>query len=74
MTRFLSLLGLRGSAGTRRRGDAASGRLRAAHLDFDDSIVALRKAALDHVDVQDLASTALRANLDRIVRRLQAPG
>lgn len=56
--------------GTHRRGDAMAGRLRAARETFDDSVVALRKAALDHVDCQDLASTALRANLDRLARRL----
>lgn len=54
-----------------RRADLiAADRLRAARAHFDDSVIALRKAALDHVDCQDLASTALRANLDRIAQRL----
>lgn len=76
MTRFLQRLGKSGwwSGRARSRSDAASCRLRAAHLHFDDSVVALRKAALDHVDCQDLASTALRANLDRIVRRMEGSG
>ena len=76
MTRFLPKLGKPGwwPGRMRKRSAAASCRLRAAQLHFDDSVVALRKAALDHVDCQDLASTALRANLDRIVRRMEAAG
>ena len=59
-------------SGRRRRGDAAAVRLQAAHLCFDDSVLGLRKAALDHVDCQDLASTALRANLDWLATRMRA--
>lgn len=58
----------------RSRGAAAASRLRAAHLSFEDSVLSLRKAALDHVDCQDLASTALRANLDWLARRMSASG
>ena len=76
MTRLLSKLGVSRHPrwwpkAARCRGDAATSRLRSAHLVFDDSVVALRKAALDHVDCQDLASTALRANLDRLARRVE---
>ena len=83
MTRFLAktrfLASSRNRSGhwfgrIRTRGEAASIRLHAAHVVFDDSIVALRKAALDHVDCQDLASTALRANLARIARRMEVAG
>lgn len=51
---------------TRRRDRAAAFRLRAARSRFDRSMVALRKAALDHVDCQVLVSTALQAALDRM--------
>lgn len=74
MTRlFASLRGIetRPSRGRARR-DAAAGRLRAACNTFDLSVLALRKAALDHVDLQDLASTALRANLTRLAERIGA--
>lgn len=53
------------SASARRRSRAAAGRLEAALCGFERSIVALRKAALDHVDSQDLASLTLRVFLDR---------
>ncbi len=53
------------SAGARRRSRAATGRLEAALCGFERSIVALRTAALDHVDSQDLASLTLRVFLDR---------
>ena len=49
-----------------RRRDRAACRLRAARSRFDLSMVALRKAALDHVDCQVLVSTALRTVLDRM--------
>lgn len=49
----------------RRRSRAAAGRLEAALRGFERSIVALRKAALDHVDSQDLACLTLRVFLDR---------
>lgn len=49
----------------RRRSRAAAGRLEAALRGFERSIVALRKAALDHVDSQNLASLTLRLFLDR---------
>ncbi|GAB6841487.1 hypothetical protein HNR00_000721 [Methylorubrum rhodinum] len=52
-------------ASARRRSRAATGRLEAALRGFERSIVALRTAALDHVDSQDLASLTLRALLDR---------
>jgi hypothetical protein len=54
--------------GRRNRGRdrAAACRLRAARSRFDLSMVALRKAALDHVDCQVLVSTALRTVLDRM--------
>jgi hypothetical protein len=52
-------------ASARRRSRAATGRLQAALRGFERSIVALRTAALDHVDSQDLASLTLRALLDR---------
>lgn len=52
-------------ASVRRRGRAAAGRLEAARRGFERSLVALRTAALDHVDSQDLASLALRLFLDR---------
>ncbi|GEO99400.1 hypothetical protein [Methylobacterium haplocladii] len=57
---------------TRVRRAAAAGRLRVARAAFDLSVLALRKAALDHVDLQDLASSALRANLNRLAERLGA--
>ncbi|GLS46426.1 hypothetical protein [Methylobacterium brachythecii] len=57
---------------TRARGAAATTRLYAARSTFDLSVQALRKAALDHVDLQDLASIALRANLIRLAERLGA--
>ena len=56
----------------RRRARAAAGRLEAARHGFERSVVALRTAALDHVDSQDLASLALRLCLDR--RRCRAEG
>ena len=49
------------------RGRAAQGRLLAARSRFDLSVVALRKAALDHVDCQDVASLALHAVLHHLV-------
>ena len=49
------------------RGRAAQGRLLAARCRFDLSVVALRKAALDHVDCQDVASVALHAVLHHLV-------
>ncbi|KQT58154.1 hypothetical protein ASG52_22125 [Methylobacterium sp. Leaf456] len=49
----------------RRRSRAAAGRLEAAVCGFERSIVTLRKAALDHVDSQDLACLTLRVFLDR---------
>ncbi len=49
----------------RRRSRAAAGRLEAAVRGFERSIVALRTAALDHVDSQDLASLTVRVFLDR---------
>ena len=49
------------------RGRAAEGRLLAARSRFDLSVVALRKAALDHVDCQDVASVALHAVLHHLV-------
>jgi hypothetical protein len=60
----------RPQAGARVRGAAAILRLRAARSTFDLSVQALRKAALDHVDLQDLASIALQANLTRLAERL----
>ncbi|WP_342151010.1 hypothetical protein [Methylorubrum sp. SB2] len=53
------------TASARRRSRAAAGRLEAAVCGFERSIVALRTAALDHVDSQDLASLTLRVFLDR---------
>ncbi|SFK79613.1 hypothetical protein [Methylorubrum salsuginis] len=53
----------------RRRSRAAAGRLAAALCGFERSIVALRKAALDHVDSQDPASLTLRGFLDRRAER-----
>lgn len=52
-----------GPAAARRR--AAAGRLETARRGFERSIVALRTAALDHVDSQTLASLTLRLVLDR---------
>jgi len=52
--------------GARARRRAASGRLRAAHDGFERSMIALRKAALDHVDCQDVASVALQAVLSQV--------
>ncbi|MCE4223074.1 hypothetical protein HCU64_04870 [Methylobacterium sp. C25] len=62
----------RGRGRTRTRGAAAIIRLHAARSTFDLSVQTLRKAALDHVDLQDLASIALRANLTRLAERLGA--
>lgn len=72
MTRLFASTGKTGTGRTRARSDVAAGRLRAARDTFELSVVVLRKAALDHVDLQDLASTALRANLDRLAERLGA--
>jgi len=52
--------------GVRARRRAATGRLLAAHDRFELSMVALRKAALDHVDCQDVASVALQAVLSQV--------
>lgn len=57
-----------GTAKGRRR--AASLRLSAAHLRFDRSIAALRKAALDQIDRQSLVSATLRAATDRLAAGL----
>ncbi len=54
------------------RSEAAGLRLDTARHGFELSIVALRKAALDHVDSQDHASLVLRANLARLTARTEA--
>jgi len=72
ITPRLADAGRRAPGRTRLRREAAAGRLRMARDTFDHSVLALRKAALDHVDLQDLAGTALRANLDRLAARLGA--
>lgn len=61
-----SLAGAPWSGRTRARGRLAAGRLQAARRGFDLSMVALRKAALDHIDCQLCVSTSLRATLDRL--------
>lgn len=48
------------------RSRAAGARLGAARRRFDLSAIALRKAALDHVDGEMLVSVALRASLARL--------
>ncbi|GJD29083.1 hypothetical protein PMNALOAF_0315 [Methylobacterium adhaesivum] len=45
---------------------AAQARLGAARRRFDLSTIALRKAALDHVEGEILVSAALRATLARL--------
>lgn len=52
-----------------RRSKAAAGRLEAALRGFERSILALRKAALDHVDSQDPARLTLCVVLDRRAER-----
>ncbi|HEV7438272.1 MAG TPA: hypothetical protein VGN94_01415 [Methylobacterium sp.] len=59
-----------GAARTRRR--AADWRLRAALRGFEGSMIALRKAALDHVESHAFLSTALRASLARLADRAGA--
>ncbi|TXM68226.1 hypothetical protein FV218_18530 [Methylobacterium sp. WL69] len=48
------------------RSRAAGLRLGAARRRFDLSTIALRRAALDHVDGEALVSAALRAALERV--------
>ncbi|MCJ2080647.1 hypothetical protein [Methylobacterium sp. J-090] len=48
------------------RNRAARARLGAARRRFDLSTIALRKAALDHVDGEILVSAALQAALERL--------
>jgi len=48
------------------RSRAAGARLGAARRRFDRSAIALRKAALDHVDGEILVSIALRATLEHL--------
>ncbi|MEH3118283.1 MAG: hypothetical protein PGN25_12025 [Methylorubrum populi] len=53
--------------GGRQRSHAAARRLETARYGFERSLAALRKAALDHIDSQDLVSLTLRRCLDRCV-------
>ncbi|PXW66027.1 hypothetical protein [Methylobacterium sp. B4] len=48
----------------RRRSRAAASRLDQARHGFERSLTVLRRAALDHIDSQDLASLTLRRFLD----------
>ncbi|MCJ2033292.1 hypothetical protein [Methylobacterium sp. J-068] len=52
---------------------SAALRLRAARRCFDRSTVALRKAALDHIDDQALIGTMLEATLARIAAQGSGP-
>ncbi|GEP09589.1 hypothetical protein [Methylobacterium gnaphalii] len=72
MTRLFTRARALPSGRPRTRSAAVIRRLHAARRSFDLSVLALRKAALDHVDLQDLASLALQANLTRLVERLGA--
>jgi hypothetical protein len=54
------------------RSRAAQARLGAARRRFDLSAIALRKAALDHVEEELLVSVALRATLARLAGSLAA--
>lgn len=54
----------------RYRSRDAAGRLETARRGFEASLVALRKAAFDHIDSQALASVALR-RLDRGFRPME---
>ncbi|NEU14080.1 hypothetical protein G3T14_18375 [Methylobacterium sp. BTF04] len=68
MTHFLK--SFRRARGRRR---AAALRLHTARQRFDRSMIALRKAALDHIDSQDHVSATLRATLDRLVAQAGLP-
>ncbi|WP_264050487.1 hypothetical protein [Methylobacterium flocculans] len=50
-------------------GRGATLRLRAARRRFERSTLALRKAALDHIDAQVPVDTMLKATLDRLAAR-----
>lgn len=58
----------------RRRSRAAATRLESARRGFEGSLADLRKAALDHIDSQDLMNLTLRLWLDPCPSRVDDAG